>query len=136
MDEQMIAAIASLVYYILQVIGDWMLFKKAGKKGWHSIIPILNVYDEYDICWKGSRGILFLILTGILNVGLAVQEQPFLTAALIAAVGALLLEIKQSFKLARSFGHGFGFGLFLLIFDRLGRVILGLGKSQYVGKDH
>ena len=136
MDEQMIAAIASLVYYILQVIGDWMLFKKAGKKGWHSIIPILNVYDEYDICWKGSRGILFLIFTGILNVGLAVQEQPFLIAALIAAVSALLLEIKQSFKLARSFGHGFGFGLFLLIFDRLGRVILGLGKSQYVGKDH
>ena len=136
MDEQMIAAIASLVYYVLQVIGDWMLFKKAGKKGWHSVIPILNVYDEYDICWKGSRGIFFLILTGILNVGLAVQEQPFLTAALIAAVGALLLEIKQSFKLARSFGHGFGFGLFLLIFDRLGRVILGLGKSQYVGKDH
>ena len=136
MDEQMIAAIASLVYYILQVIGDWMLFKKAGKKGWHSIIPILNVYDEYDICWKGSRGILFLIFTGILNVGLAVQEQPFLTAALIAAVGALLLEIKQSFKLARSFGHGFGFGLFLLIFDRLGRVILGLGKSQYVGKEY
>ena len=136
MDEQMIAAIASLVYYILQVIGDWMLFKKAGKKGWHSIIPILNVYDEYDICWKGSRGILFLIFTGILNVGLAVQEQPFLIAALIAAVSALLLEIKQSFKLARSFGHGFGFGLFLLIFDRLGRVILGLGKSQYVGKEH
>ena len=136
MDEQMIAAIASLVYYILQVIGDWMLFKKAGKKGWHSVIPILNVYDEYDICWKGSRGILFLIFTGILNVGLAVQEQPFLIAALIAAVSALLLEIKQSFKLARSFGHGFGFGLFLLIFDRLGRVILGLGKSQYVGKEH
>ena len=136
MDEQMIAAIASLVYYVLQVIGDWMLFKKAGKKGWHSIIPILNVYDEYDICWKGSRGILFLIFTGILNVGLAVQEQPFLIAALIAAVSALLLEIKQSFKLARSFGHGFGFGLFLLIFDRLGRVILVLGKSQYVGKDH
>ena len=136
MDEQMIAAIASLVYYVLQVIGDWMLFKKAGKKGWHSIIPILNVYDEYDICWKGSRGILFLIFTGILNVGLAVQEQPFLIAALIAAVSALLLEIKQSFKLARSFGHGFGFGLFLLIFDRLGRVILGLGKSQYVGKEH
>ena len=31
MDEQMIGAIASLVYYVLQVIGDWMLFKKAGK---------------------------------------------------------------------------------------------------------
>ena len=132
----MIGAIASLVYYVLQVIGDWMLFKKAGKKGWHSIIPILNIYDEYDICWKGSRGILFLILTVVLDVGLAVQETPFLIAALIAAVWALLLEIKQSFKLARSFGHGFGYGLFLLIFDRLGRIILGLGKSEYIGKEY
>ena len=136
MYEQMIGAIASLVYYVLQVIGDWMLFKKAGKKGWHSIIPILNIYDEYDICWKGSRGILFLILTVVLDVGLAVQETPFLIAALIAAVWALLLEIKQSFKLARSFGHGFGYGLFLLIFDRLGRIILGLGKSEYIGKEY
>ena len=136
MDEQMISAVASLVYYVLQVIGDWMLFKKAGKKGWHSIIPILNIYDEYDICWKGSRGIFFMILNVVLEVGLAVQEPPFLIAALIAAVGALLLEAKQSFKLARSFGHGFGFGLFLLIFDRLGRIILGLGKSKYVGKDN
>ena len=136
MDEQMIAAIASLVYYVLQVIGDWMLFKKAGKKGWHSIVPILNIYDEYDICWKGSKGIFFLFLNVVLSVGLAVQEPPFLIAALIAAVGALLLEIRQSFKLARSFGHGFGYGLFLLIFDRLGRIILGLGKSQYVGKDN
>ena len=136
MDEQMISAIASLVWYVLQVIGDWMLFKKAGKKGWHSIIPILNIYDEYDICWKGSKGIFFLFLNVVLSVGLAVQEPPFLIAALIAAVGALLLEIRQSFKLARSFGHGFGYGLFLLIFDRLGRIILGLGKSQYVGKDN
>ena len=136
MDEQMISAIVSLVYYVLQVIGDWMLFKKAGKKGWHSIIPILNIYDEYDICWKGSKGIFFLFLNVVLGVGLAVQEAPFLIAALIAGVWVLLLQIRQSFKLARSFGHGFGFGLFLLIFDRLGRIILGLGKSQYVGKDN
>ena len=72
----------------------------------------------------------------VLGVGLAVQEAPFLIAALIAGVWVLLLQIRQSFKLARSFGHGFGFGLFLLIFDRLGRIILGLGKSQYVGKDN
>ena len=34
------------------------------------------------------------------------------------------------FKLAGSFGHGFGYGLFLLVFDRLGRIILGLGKER------
>ena len=134
MDEQMISAIFGLVWYVLQVIGDWMLFKKAGKKGWHSIVPILNIYDEYDLCWKGSKGIFFLFLNVILGVGLAVQEMPFLIAALIAGIWALLLQIRQSFKLSKAFGHGGGFGFFLLFFDRLGRVILGLGKSQYVGK--
>ena len=136
MDEQMISAVVSLVWYILALIGDWMLFKKAGKKGWHSIIPILNIYDEYDMCWKGSKGLFFLLLNVIMGVGLVVQEMPFLIAALIAGLWALSLQIRQSFKLARSFGHGFGYGLFLLFFDRLGRIILGLGKSQYVGKDH
>ena len=136
MDEGMISIIVSLVWYLLVAIGDWMLFKKAGKKGWHSIIPILNIYDEYDICWKGSKGILFLFLNVVLGVGLAVRETPFLIAALIAGIWVLLLQIRQSFKLSRSFGHCFGFGLFLLFFDRLGRVILGLGKSRYVGKEY
>ena len=58
MDEGMISAIFGLAWYVLQVIGDWKLFKKAGKKGWHSIMPILNIYDEYELCWKGSKGIL------------------------------------------------------------------------------
>ena len=136
MNEEMIGAILSLVWYILAAIGDWMLFKKAGKKGWHSIVPILNIYDEYDICWKGSKGIFYLFLNLVMGVGIAVQEAPFLIAALIAGVWALTLLIRQSFKLSRSFGHGAGFGIFLLLFDRLGRIILGLGKSKYVGKNH
>ena len=135
MNEEMIGAIFSLVWYILEVIGDWMLFKKAGKKGWHSIIPILNIYDEYDICWKGSKGLLFFFLNVVMGVGIAVKEPPFLAAALVAVIWALTLFIRQSFKLSRSYGHGAGFGIFLLFFDRLGRVILGLGKSKYVGKN-
>ena len=70
----------------------------------------------------------------ILGAGIASQEVPFLIAALIAGIWAALILIRQSFKLSRAFGHGAGFGLFLLLFDRLGRVILGLGKSRYVGK--
>ena len=114
MNEEMIGAIFSLVWYILEVIGDWMLFKKAGKKGWHSIIPILNIYDEYDICWKGSKGLLFIFLNVVMGVGIAVKEPPFLAAALVAVTWALTLFIRQSFKLSRSFGHGAGFGIFLL----------------------
>ena len=34
---------------LLRCIGDWIIFIKAGKPGWHSIITILHMYDEYDI---------------------------------------------------------------------------------------
>ena len=35
----------ALIFIILQLIGTWKMYKKAGIPGWHSIIPILNVYD-------------------------------------------------------------------------------------------
>ena len=98
MDEGMISAIVALVWYVLVVIGDWKLFEKAGKKGWHSIIPILNIYDEYDICWKGSKGLFYLFLNAVVGAGLAIQETPFLIAALVAGVWALLIMIRQMQK--------------------------------------
>ena len=55
----MIAGFA--VWYILQVIAYWKIFEKAGKPGWHSIIPVLNTYDQYDISWNGFIGIISLI---------------------------------------------------------------------------
>ena len=49
------------IWYVLLVIGYWKLFEKAGKPGWHSIIPILNTYDQYDMCWSGIFGIIYAI---------------------------------------------------------------------------
>ena len=46
----------------------------------------------------------------------------------------ILLQIIESRKLAKAFGKGLGFTLILIIFDRLGRVILGFGGAKYQGK--
>ncbi len=35
-------------------------------------------------------------------------------------------------KLARAFGKGWGYGLFLFFFDKLGRIVLGLSDARYV----
>jgi thiol-disulfide isomerase/thioredoxin len=51
-----------LVTCLLLVIGRWRLLRKAGKPGWHSLIPLLSTYQEYDLCWKGWIGILALLL--------------------------------------------------------------------------
>ena len=126
------------VLAVLGVIGRWLLFRKAGKPGRHSIIPILAEFQEYSICWKGGMFFLALVLTvaGSLCLVSANDGTNVLltTAGAIAFILVLVIHWRQSMKLARSFGKGFLTGLLLFLFDRLGRIVLGLGGAQYKGK--
>lgn len=121
----------------LSIFGRWMMFKKAGKPGWHSLIPFLNVYDEFSLCWKGSYGILFLIGVAAVNLlGAYVKQSTVAFAITLMAVIIILfiMHIKQCILLSRSFGYGTIYGLFLIFFNGLAKVILGLGDAEYVGK--
>ena len=127
--------IVAIIWWILIIIGDWKLFTKAGIPGWHSIIPILNIYDEYKLCWTGGRGILFLIALTAVNTISKEQIQGsvgYAAAATIFSVLVIYLHIVESHKLSKAFGKGMLFTIFLIIFDRLGRMVLGFGSAQYV----
>ena len=132
------AFVCAVVWYILVIVGDWKIFEKAGKPGWHSLIPFLNLYDEYDLCWNGSMGVVYMLALGIstfLTSGEDAETAGFkaIVAGVLALV-ALVLRIIQSNKLAKAFGHGIGYTLFLIVFERIARVILGLGSSEYEGQ--
>ena len=42
-----IPSIIALILCVIAIVGMWKTFVKAGVPGWHSLIPILNVYDMY-----------------------------------------------------------------------------------------
>ncbi|MBQ9611826.1 MAG: hypothetical protein IJV14_04475 [Lachnospiraceae bacterium] len=128
--------VAGIVWSVLAIVGRWLLFRKAGKPGWHSIIPILNVYDEFDICWKGSKAFLAALLAAVATgCAAAGQDSPELMGiAAVALLWMIIIHWKQSMKLARAFGKGTLTGFLLVLSDRLGRIILGLGSAEYVGK--
>jgi len=131
-----ILAVIAAGWFLISIIGNWLLFKKAGKPGWHSLIPILSTWDEYDICWTGGRGILYLILIVILNaIPSNTDDMVIVAIAVVLAIWIISLSFRQSMRLARSFGKGTMYGLFLFFFDRIARIILGLGSAEYVGKD-
>ena len=127
-------AVFFILWYVFQAIADWKILSKAGKPGWHSFIPILNVVSEYDICWSGAMGLVFQVAVA-LNTGLS-QSESRIAAAISAVFGivAAVLHIVQSIKLSKAFGKGVGFGIFLILFGPLARLVLGLGGSYYVGK--
>ncbi len=121
----------SLVSGLLLLIGRWGIFRKAGKKGWHSLVPILNTYEEYATVWNGRFGVL-AALCGPAGLICTIAGLPgFLSYALRAL--RFLISIPESLKLAKAFGKGKGFGVLLAlpVFRNIGRLILGVGKARY-----
>ena len=123
--------IAIPIAALVLVIGRWGLFRKAGKKGWHSLIPLLNAYDEYSMVWKGWIGILATLCfpLGILCniVGLPAFIAPILYAA------GFVLGIPESIRLAKAFGKSTFVGVLMAIpwIKEVSRLFLGLGKAKF-----
>ena len=102
--------IIMLILGIVVVIGIWKVFTKAGIPGWHSLIPILSTYDMCKIALSESVG-LFTVLSILI---------PFVL-------------IYPCIKLAKAFGKGTGFGICLILFGPIARMVLGFGSATYVG---
>ncbi len=100
-----------LIILVVAVVAQWKIFTKAGKPGWHSIIPFLNLYDLFEI--SGFNGWMFLIL-------------------LVPCVGEIFLYVVY-WKLAQAFGKGTGFGIGMILLTPIFMLLLAFGDAKYVG---
>ena len=120
---------------LMMIVGRWGILRKAGKKGWHSLIPLLNVYKEYSTVWNGWFGVLAALC---LPVGMICNmvKLPVIFYHVLLVVG-FLISIPESLKLAKAFGKGKVFGVLLAlpVFKEIGRLILGLGKARFQAAD-
>lgn len=108
-----VGAVIGLAFAIFMLVAMAKIFKKAGKPGWHVIIPFLNNYDEFDLAW--GNGILFLLL-------------------LIPLVN-VVISIMLMVKLAKAFGKDGGFAAGLIFLPIIFLPILGFGSAEYIGPD-
>ena len=130
-DLSMMTLAGLALWLILGIVGDWMLFRKAGRPGILSLIPGVNLLLEYSICWSGLIGLIYFFLVGGVNYFYGAEQT---APAGVAGLIAVILHWIESQKLARCFGKGFGSGLLLFLFGRVARVVLGLSSAEYVGK--
>ena len=107
-----------LAVAILQIIAMWKIFTKAGEKGWKSIIPIYNLVTLFKISGLSPWLILVYLLGAIPIVG---------------GIICLILLIYQANSLAKAFGKDVGYTIGLILLPTIFYMILGFGKSQYVG---
>lgn len=128
--------IVGLVFYILLVIAQWRMFKKAGEKGWKAIIPIYNAYIYMKIIglsfWKWFAALFVSEIA--LQIG-ANANIGFLST--IGGIAVLVIMIALSVLTARNtakaFGKGTGFAIGLFFFPNIFQLILGFGSAEYQG---
>lgn len=110
---------------VLTVVADWIIFKKAGQKGWASIVPFYCQYIQFKIYW--GNGWLFLVpialacLTWIPVVGI------------ICDILIVVIHFLTCRKQALAFGEGIGFTLGLFFLGGIFKLILAFGKYEYLG---
>jgi Family of unknown function (DUF5684) len=110
------SAVLTLVYiaiYVVQVIGMWRAFEKAGQPGWAAIIPF---YNFYILCKIAGRPGWWWIL-------------------LIVPIVNIVIWIIVSIDAAKAFGKTGGFGIGLALLPFIFWPILGFGEARYVGAD-
>lgn len=122
-----------IVWYVLHIIAAWKIFTKAGEAGWKSIIPIYNLYIQYKISW--NTGMFWAAFLGIM-IGSMMNSFGGSSVSDIGAVIALagmVINLIDTHKLSRAFGHGLAFTLGLFFLTPIFKLILGLGSSEYQG---
>ena len=101
------ASFLSLLLGVAGIVACWLLFKKAGKPGWASIVPFYNVYTIFEITW-GSGWRFLMLLIPIYNI---------------------VLGIQTCIKLAKAFGKSGGFAaglVFGILLSRIPRWLSGI----------
>lgn len=135
--DQYLAAIKQvsiilILIYILCIIARWLIFIKAGESGWKSIIPLYNVYVQYQLTWKGSMAIIMMALLFTSRV-FSELGIPLSAIGSILDIAAFVIQCIAMNKLAKSFGHGAGFTVGLIFLTPVFLMILGFGSSEYWG---
>lgn len=106
--------IISLVLFIYSILIIWIIYRKAGKHGWASLIPIYREIVLFQICGF-SPWLLLLVLVPVLGWTIL-----------------FIISIIINFRLAKVFNKGPLFGVGLLFLPTIFKSILAFSKVDYI----
>lgn len=131
----MLSVVGTILFYIFYAIGGYRVFSKCGEAGWKAFIPFYNTYIQYRLTWKPVMAIPAIVLPILSSQLSAVAGDSAMVSALsiICGLAAAIVLLLGNINLAKSFGHGVGYGLGLYFLQPIFIMILGFGSDEYVG---
>jgi hypothetical protein len=113
--------VLEIVLYFVVTLGVWGSYKKAGPNGapaWAAFIPIYNFIVLLKVAGRPRTWAWFLLLVIV----------PFIGSLALLVVAIIVLN-----DVSKSFGHGAGFTVGLVLLSFIFWYILWLGPSTYRG---
>ncbi len=107
-----------IIVYVLFALGMYGSFQKAGQPGWAAFVPIYNFIIMLKVAGRPASCAWFLLLAVV----------PFFGGIVLLVIAIIVLN-----DISRSFGHGGGFTVGLVLLGPIFWYILWLGPSQYRG---
>ena len=111
------------VILIIQIIGMWKVFVKAGEKGWKAIIPFYNIAILYKISGM-SPYLVFIYIALFIPI-----------INFFASIALAIITLYQKINLMKAFKASTGLTVAMLMVSFITYSILGFGKSEYFGFD-
>ena len=116
--------IIAIAAAVLELVALYKMFKKAGRKGYESLITGHNLFVEFELAGINPIWILGIVFGSVVCI------IPFL--GLIAYCAFLIfIEIWLNIRLAKAFGKETGFGVLMAFFPYVMYPILAFGDAKY-----
>jgi flagellar basal body-associated protein FliL len=104
-----------LIIGLIQIIAWWVLFEKAGRPGWASIVPFYSMWVLAEIGGKPGWMGLAMYFCGVIPV--------------IGFIVQIVLWITISIGVSKNFGRGVGFGIGLSLLPYIFYPILAFSRG-------
>ena len=117
----------AMAFVVLNIIGQWKAFKKAGKGGWEALVPVYNTVTLCQITGVNPWWVL------IVFVGSIVLNVVPIFGSLLSLAVTVYFSILLYVSTARSFGKSDGFAAGLYFLQPVFFMILGGKNTEYVG---
>lgn len=124
----LILSVAAVIC-VMQLAGEWQIFKKAGSPGWACLVPLYSSYTSYKIFW--GNGWLFLIAEAFTLASSYASANSIIKT--VCFVGSLIIGVMHNSRIAKAFGKSAWYAVGLVLLHPVFMCILGFGDAQYLG---
>jgi len=124
------------VLAILEIVGMWKVFKKAGKNGWEAIVPYYNIWILNEI--SGCKWWVFLIAIASslisFNISYDLNETSSITYSPLEFIGSIANVFAMfmiNYNISKKFGKSYGYAIGLTLIPFIFYPMLGFGNNHF-----